>query len=164
MLKDSGFLCGNFCLVTRRRDFGANESIGLRFFWRAVLVTADTSVMNPGHPKELDVSGTGIAELDLSRYPQLETLHCGNNELTNLDLSKNKNLKVLSCFNNQLSEIDLSANSSLEELYCNNNALTQIDISQLELLRKLWCFNNRLENLDFRSTSALMFYFATTIY
>ena len=44
---------------------------------------------------ELDVSGQNLIELDLSRYPNLEVLHCHNNDLIELDLSHTPELTGL---------------------------------------------------------------------
>ena len=61
----------------------------------------------------LDVSGCGLAELDVTRNPLLRELICPGNRLTELDLSMNPILEVLVCAPMD----DASGNNLLEIIY-----------------------------------------------
>ena len=54
---------------------------------------------------ELHLETQGLTELDLSPYPKLELLYCGNNKLSKLDLRYTPNLHKLWCPNNKISAL-----------------------------------------------------------
>ena len=54
--------------------------------------------------------------LDVPYFPQLQTLHCGGNELVELDLTQNPQLQTLYCRGNRLGELDLTQNPQLQKL------------------------------------------------
>ena len=97
----------------------------------------------------LDVQNLSISDLTgIEDFSSLETLLCGNNQLTNLDVSQNIALKVLRCQINQLTSLDVSQNILLTELRCNDNFLAVLDVSSNTQLENLYCFKNQLANLD----------------
>ena len=94
----------------------------------------------------LDISYRYIKSLpDLTRFKNLETLYCFNNQITSLtDLPQN--LKILYCFNNQLTSLtDLP--QQLKILDCSGNQLTSFSTLP-QNLNILYCFNNQLTYLS----------------
>lgn len=89
-------------------------------------------------------------------FTNLETLHCGNNNLSSLDVSKNTKLKTLYCYSNSLSSLSISSNSQLEELDCSDNRLTSLTVSNNGRLKGLWCDNNSLSSLNVSGNSNLV--------
>jgi hypothetical protein len=104
----------------------------------------------PEDIEEIDVSNKGIKTLDVTRFKNLKTLNCSNNQLTSLQL--NENLQILSCNNNQLTSLQL--NKNLEILYCWYNRLTSLHLN--EKLEKLYCFNNKLSSLHLNKKLKVM--------
>jgi Leucine-rich repeat (LRR) protein len=72
-----------------------------------------------------------------------------NKNITSLpDLSRFTNLQSLDCRNNQITQLDHLTLPSLQELYCNNNQITQLDHLNLPNLQKLDCGYNQITQLD----------------
>ena len=93
----------------------------------------------------LDISGKGIKYLpDLTRFKNLQILHCSDNKLTSLPTLP-QNLNILYCFNNQLTSLP-SLPQNLITLDCSNNKLTSLPILP-QNLHKLDCCNNKLTSL-----------------
>ena len=108
----------------------------------------------------IDISCMGIKSLpDLTRFKNLKTLNCSNNELTSLptlpqnleilscDINKltslptlPQNLEYLSCYDNQLTLLS-SLPQNLRELYCSENELTSLPTLP-QNLEYLYCYNN----------------------
>ena len=65
----------------------------------------------------LQCSENNIAELDLSKFPLLESLDCDHNQLTSLDISKNPNLTFLDCTNNQIKEMEITNHKHLKSFF-----------------------------------------------
>ena len=93
----------------------------------------------------LDVSNRSIKSLpDLTRYKNLKTLYCYNNQLTSLPTLP-QNLEVLYCFDNQLTSLP-TLPQNLEELYCSDNQLTSLPTLP-QTLEVLDCSYNKLTSL-----------------
>ncbi|WP_406683719.1 leucine-rich repeat domain-containing protein [Seonamhaeicola sp. MEBiC1930] len=98
----------------------------------------------------------GITDLTgIENFVALETLNCGNNNLTELDVSNNTALVELNCYNNNLTELDVSTNTAMEELGCNGNDLTELDVSTNTALKELNCYSNDLIALNVSTNTAL---------
>ena len=79
----------------------------------------------PNNITSINVSNQDLIYLpDLSRFKNLEVLHCYGNKLTSLP-SLNENLKELYCSYNQLTSLP-SLNENLKILNCSNNQLTSL--------------------------------------
>lgn len=103
------------------------------------------------------VGDSNISSLTgIGYFTNLETLHCGNNNLSSLDVSKNTKLKTLYCYSNSLSSLSISSNSQLEELDCSDNRLTSLTVSNNGRLKGLWCDNNSLSSLNVSGNSNLV--------
>jgi Leucine-rich repeat (LRR) protein len=107
--------------------------------------------------KELDGG-----ELDLSTYPNLETLiidgNCLKSKLTSLNLSKCSQLITLGFSLNSLTELDLTNCPNLEELYCFDNELSEIKgLNECLKLKKLVCNANKLIILNLTNLKRLQY-------
>jgi hypothetical protein len=103
--------------------------------------------------EELDLSGQGLKEIDLSEYPLLKKLNCSNNNLRYLDLSHNCQLLELNCSNNQLINLDLWHLPDITLLDCRNNNLVYLDLTRSHKLVDLDCRNNALAGLNLSKRS-----------
>lgn len=84
--------------------------------------------------KYLNVSETGIEELDISDLNLLESLDLSfTKNLFHVDLSNNTNLKNLRLYESSLHTIDLSANKKLVDIDASNTPNLIIDTSHLSL-------------------------------
>ena len=113
----------------------------------------------------INISNKGITSLpDLTRFKNLETLYCYDNQLTllptlppnlkTLYCSNNyltylptlpQNLKILDCLNNELTLLP-NLPQNLKELYCDNNQLTLLPTLP-QNLEELNCGDNKLTSL-----------------
>ena len=95
----------------------------------------------PEDIEEIYVSHRHITKLDVSRFKNLQKLHCSDSRISYLHL--NANLRALYCYNNHLACLHL--NENLETLYCENNHLTSLHLNKnLQLLN---CSGNELTSL-----------------
>ena len=95
----------------------------------------------------LNISGKykGIKSLpDLTRFKNLKTLNCYDNELTSLPTLP-QNLQKLYCYNNKLTLLP-SLPQNLEILICHNNKLTSLPTLP-QNLKILDCYDNKLTSL-----------------
>ena len=111
----------------------------------------------PNDIKEIDVSNKGIKSLDVTKFKNLKTLNCNNNQLTSLHL--NEKLQTLYCNNNQLSSLHL--NENLKTLNCDNNQLTSLHLENLETLI---CSKNQLISLHLNEKLQILVYNNNPIY
>ncbi|WP_109301719.1 T9SS type A sorting domain-containing protein [Aquimarina sp. AU474] len=91
----------------------------------------------------------------IEAFINLETLHCGENNLTVLELTENTQLKTVIAINNQISVLDVSQNIQLENLWMSNNQLSTIDISQNIQLKLLDLESNQLSAIDVSQNTQL---------
>lgn len=102
----------------------------------------------------LNISDTGIKEIDLSNLTYLQQFYADhqsstmNNDckLTSLDVTKNEKLVYLFASGNLLKEIDLSKNYYLQSLYLADNKLTSINLDNNPQLVNVILRKN---NMDF---------------
>ena len=99
-----------------------------------------------------------ITSLDMSPFPQLNSLECFMCvELANVDVTRNpllENLDLEYCEN--LGSIDLSRNAKLKNLYCPGCAFEELDLSGTPRLDTLFCYDNLLTSLDLSHTPELI--------
>ncbi|WP_264535835.1 leucine-rich repeat domain-containing protein [Flavobacterium sp. N1736] len=105
---------------------------------------------------DLDLYKSSISDLTgIEGFTALETLYCGDNQITTLDFSKNTKLKQLECYQNKLTSLNLNSNPDLWYLDCFSNKLTTLDLSQNKLLETVYCYDNLLTNLNVSSLKKL---------
>ena len=96
----------------------------------------------------LDCSSTGIASLDVSDLPNLQSLLCNDTEIIFLDVSNNLELLDLYCYNTNIQSLNVSNNRKLEYLYCDNTGITSLDVRNHVNLRSLLCDHTGITSLD----------------
>lgn len=98
--------------------------------------------------KRLNAVGLDLSEIDLSPFPNLETLRCAENLLSQLNLASIPNLIYLDCSTNEIYELDLSKVPNLKVLDCASNMLEQLSIKSVPLLEEVCCSRNQIFDLD----------------
>src|ERR1700722_19075684 len=113
--------------------------------------------INTNHNPFEKISG---GELDLSEYPNLETVKVNGNYLKSpinkLLLGKQPELTVLSCSDNQLTGLDTTGCPNLKELVCSNNKLTGLDLSKNIKLERSSIRDNNFSEQDLSFLSHLV--------
>ncbi len=93
---------------------------------------------------EIDCRDFNISSLEgVQSFTALETLYCGDNQLTALDVSGCAALRSLDCNFNQLTMLDLSGCTALTELDCDSNQLTTLDISNCPNLCSAYLYGTK---------------------
>ena len=96
----------------------------------------------------LYVDNTEIGHLDVIGNSELWFLYCSGTKITELDLTQNKALMGLGVSDTDIRELDISANLALRNLICNNTHLNILDVSQHKNLIVLNCENSPLAYLN----------------
>ena len=109
--------------------------------------------------KELQLSNTHVASLDVSNNPNLTKLDLYNvREMTTVDVTHNPNLTYLRTTFLPLTTLDLSNNTKLVELSIAHNKLSSFDIRHLTNLAKFYAGsqspNGSLANITVTMTAA----------
>ena len=109
--------------------------------------------------KELQLSNTHVASLDVSNNPNLTKLDLYNvKEMTTVDVTHNPNLTYLRTTFLPLTTLDLSNNTKLVELSIAHNKLSSFDIRHLTNLAKFYAGsqspNGFLANITVTMTAA----------
>ncbi len=86
---------------------------------------------------------------DLAYFTGLKSLKCTNlPQIAELDLSRNPELTELSCMGTGIRSLDLTSNSKLESVQLCNNSLSSLNITGLTSLASLDCRFNSLVGID----------------
>ena len=85
----------------------------------------------------LDVSYNMLSELDLSKYPALQTYICNHNRMESIDLRLNTELKVLKAFYQGLTSISTRTCPGLETLDLSGTMITDLDLRQNKEIKNL---------------------------
>jgi Leucine-rich repeat (LRR) protein len=107
----------------------------------------------------LDCSYNPIGSLDVSIFPNLETLYCAGNNLSSLDVSNLTSLIDFGLWENNLSSLNLSSNTSLEYVEPGSNT----NLSNLTLpnnkatLTQLWAYDMNLSSLNYAEYTQLQY-------
>ena len=109
--------------------------------------------------KELQLSNTHVASLDVSNNPNLTKLDLYNvREMTTVDVTHNPNLTYLRTTFLPLTTLDLSNNTKLVELNISHNKLSSFDIRHMTNLAKFYAGsqspNGFLANITVTMTAA----------
>lgn len=104
----------------------------------------------------LSIGNNHFSGLDVSAYPALEFLSCGNNfnvSIGNLDLTLNPNLTTLYCQNAGITNLDISQCTNLDLLVCYDNSLSSLDLTANTALSEIRCYNNSINTLTFTNSN-----------
>ena len=95
----------------------------------------------------IDVTGQNISDLSgIEVFTALESLNCGENNLTALDVSGLSKLVSLQCYENKLTTLKYP--SSLKFLQCRDNQLPSLNVDNMNKLIDLTCQGNKFTSLD----------------
>ncbi|MBK8444049.1 MAG: leucine-rich repeat domain-containing protein [Sphingobacteriales bacterium] len=114
-----------------------------------------TGIENFINLQTLNCGNNQLTSLEVSNLINLQHLDCGDNQLTSLEVADLTNLQTLYCHSNQLSSLEVSNLVNLQTLNCGGNQLTSIEVSALSNLQGLWCYSNQLSSLDVSALSNL---------
>ena len=92
----------------------------------------------------------------------MQTLNCGENQITNLDISNNTNLHDVFCKDNFLTQLNTDNNPNLDRLSCYNNQLIYLDLTNNYNLTQLLCYSNQLKEIDIRNGANTNLYIFNT--
>lgn len=98
----------------------------------------------------LDTRDARIADIDVTRAPNLQQLSVMKSRLTSIDLTQNPKLIYLNCASNQLKSLDVSHCPLLGALICSNNALKALNLSANPRLSMLICSGNGIQGSSMR--------------
>ena len=93
--------------------------------------------------KKLYINDNKLKAMTLD-LPELELLCAYNNEMAELDLSKLKNVNTLSLHHNLLTDVNMKALEELEYIWIDNNKLKALDLSQNQMILTVVCYSNEL--------------------
>ena len=134
-------------------DLSANKGLTYISFLACGVGKIDFSKF-PTTLRDIHLSSNNLAEVDLSRFADLETIHLlENTKLKSVDFKKNKKLKVISIAQNPLiKNVDVSENKNLEMLEAYECDLSKLDLSKNDLLENVAVYSNKINNIQFGKT------------
>ena len=134
-------------------DLSANKGLTYISFLACGVEKIDFSKF-PTTLRDIHLSSNNLAEVDLSRFADLETIHLlENTKLKSVDFKKNKKLKVISIAQNPLiKNVDVSENKNLEMLEAYECGLSKLDLSKNDLLENVAVYSNKINNIQFGKT------------
>lgn len=140
------------CADLKKLDFGASPMLYLNLSCPK-LQEIDLS----GFPdlESITIAKSALTALDVSQNTKLTFLVCNLGQLATLDVSHNPELEALICEHNRLTELDIANNPKLQSLDCGYNLLTELDVSQNPALGSLQCMGNDLSALNIEACSQL---------
>ena len=113
---------------------GINNLTGIEFF---------------NNLKSLNFADNNISgSFDANMFSELESLQCGNNNLTSLYVNGCLNLEYLEFPMNQVSTIDLTNLINLLDFNCGNNQISNLNLNNSTSLYSLKCYTNNLSSID----------------
>lgn len=150
-------------------NLGITSLLGIGMFKNlGELIVSDNSILTSISVSKntkletLDISKTGITDIDLGNNTTLVSFAAGSAQLKSIDISKNVDLEILRLGTNNLTSIDVSNNTKLTNLQVHSNQLTSIDISKNIALDYFTCNGNQLTLLDVSKNTALTYLNAGT--
>lgn len=108
---------------------------------------------------EIDVSGTAISGIDVTKNPELKKLNASmcytfdedynmDYLLTSIDVTKNPKLEYLDITYSKIDKLDVSKNPNLEELHAFVTNLSEVDVTQNPKLRRLDLNTTGIREID----------------
>lgn len=101
-----------------------------------------TIKLSGGNIRAIDCSHSDLAQIDVTKLPNLRELRIEGNGVESLDLSASKELEILDVGDNRLYDLSLTGLSKLKTLLVNGNGLTQLNISDCPALTLIACYSN----------------------
>ena len=105
--------------------------------------------------KYLDVSFNMLSEIDLSKYPALETFICNHNRMESISLKSNTELKVLKAFYQGLTSISTRTCPALETLDISGTMVESLDLRQNKELKELNVSMSQITDLSLGKATKL---------
>ncbi len=115
----------------------------------------DIVLPNQNNLQEVDISGTGVSKIDISKCKKLTAFQCYYGKLKTLNISANKNLKDIGANGNKITKLDTSKNKKLECVVINENKIKSIDVKKNKKLNRLEVAGNKLKTIDTSKNSKL---------
>lgn len=108
---------------------------------------------------EINVSGTAISGIDVTKNPELKKLNASmcytfdedynmDYLLTSIDVTKNPKLEYLDITYSKINKLDVSKNPNLEELHAFVTNLSEVDVTQNPKLRRLDLNTTGIREID----------------
>lgn len=108
---------------------------------------------------EINVSGTAISGIDVTKNPELKKLNASmcytfdedynmDYLLTSIDVTKNPKLEYLDITYSKIDKLDVSKNPNLEELHAFVTNLSEVDVTQNPNLRRLDLNTTGIREID----------------
>lgn len=118
-----------------------------------VLMTkgTDSPFVMGNYPKLQSLSLAGnkqVAEIDVSKCPELEQLHMNDCSLSYVDVSQCPKLYTLSVGNNNIRSLDLGNNPDMKNIYVYGNPMTELDVSQFLVMSSIDISNTQISRVD----------------
>ncbi len=106
--------------------------------------------------QELYLYSSKLRELNLLKYPKLNTIWLRNNhKLKKLTLKGNKNLRSIKLDGNALTELDCSGMTKIYDLNASGNRLNKVVLPKSKMLHDIYLEDNNLKELDLSKTPNL---------
>ena len=149
-----------------RMEYGLFNSIDLTPFEKITTVNikinknlTDVKVAGNKSITSLNITNTGISDLDMTGCVSLDTLVCGSLGIDSFDFVKgSEHLKYISSDFNNLTSLDMSSFPELEQLSIsyNNTPITHVDFSANTNFRRLDIINSKVPtSIDFSACTNL---------
>ncbi|WP_238300159.1 leucine-rich repeat domain-containing protein [Prevotella corporis] len=100
---------------------------------------------------KLEISGTGITELNLVNNPDLISLDASGTGIEKLDLTNNTKVTTLLLGNTKLTKLDISKLANLQTINLENTLVKRIDLSNCRFIRDVNMKNTAIQFLDMHS-------------
>lgn len=115
----------------------------------------DITLPNQAKLESVDISGSGVSKIDISKCKKLTSMQCYYGKLKTLNISANKNLKDIGVSGNKITKLDTSKNKKLECVVLNENKIKSIDVKKNKKLSRLEVAGNKLKTIDTSKNSKL---------
>lgn len=98
--------------------------------------------------EELNISNTGIADINTTRNPHLTHLYAAHTNLRNLSLAYNPSIQSLNVSNTGISKLDVSKLSRLRNIIIDSTDIARLDLTGKIYLKTVSARHTNIEFLD----------------
>lgn len=106
--------------------------------------------------EELNLMGIDLSSLNLSFFPNLESVDLNDDTFTSVDMSLNSLLKEVWLSGAQLANINFPTTATLKEVSISDSMLSSVDLTGLDGLEELRIGAGNLASLDLSANSGLI--------